>query len=53
MKFHDNEATHFFLDEIPEVDSNHHFLAVISFDFALNKEGNYYLQSVFKIMQIH
>ena len=31
-----------------KVDSKHTFLAIISFDFAVNKGGNYYLQVFLK-----
>ena len=48
IKFHGNEVTHFQDKEIPQVDSNHTCLAVISLDYALNKDGNYYPQVFLK-----
>ena len=38
------KVTDFCDKEIPNLDSNHTCLAIISFDSALNKDGNYYLQ---------
>ena len=38
-----DEATNFHDKEIPKVNSNHTYLAVISLDSALNKDGSYYL----------
>ena len=44
-----NEVTDFFGKEIPDVDSNHTCLAVISLDSALKKKKeNYYLQVFLK-----
>ena len=37
-----NEVTDFYNKKIPEVDSNHTCLAVISLDTALKKDENYY-----------
>ena len=48
MKSYGNKVTDFYDKEIPKVDSNHTFLAVISFYSALNKDGNYYPQVVLK-----
>ena len=42
IKSHGNEVADFYEKEIPKVDSNHTSLAVISLDFALNKDGKYY-----------
>ena len=35
------KVTDFYDKEIPKVDSNHTYLAVVSLDSALNKDGNY------------
>ena len=43
IKFCGDETTDFHDKEIPKVNSNLPFLAVISLDSALNKDGNYYL----------
>ena len=48
IKFYGDEATGFHDKGIPEVDSNLTCLAEISLDSALNKDGNYYPQVVFK-----
>ena len=40
MKFDSNEITDFYNKEIPQVDSNHTCLAVISLDSALKKDYN-------------
>ena len=42
------EVTDFYSNEIPKVDSNHTCLAAISFDSALKKDDNYYLQAFLK-----
>ena len=42
IKSHGDDVTVFYDKEILKVDSNHTFLAVISLDSALNKNGNYY-----------
>ena len=44
MKSHGDEFTDFYDKQIPKADSNHTFLAVISLDYALKKDNNYYLQ---------
>ena len=41
IKSHGKNVTHFHDKEILKVDSNHTFLAVISFDSALKKYENY------------
>ena len=38
----------FYNKNVPKVDSNHTFLAVISLDSALQKDENYYLQVFLK-----
>ena len=43
-----DEVTDFYDKEIPDVDSNHTCLVVISLDSALNKDGNYYPQVLIK-----
>ena len=43
-KSHGDEVTDFYDKVIPKVDSNHTCLAVISLDFALKKDENYYPQ---------
>ena len=47
-KFHDDEATDFYVKKIPKVDSNHPCLAVFSLEFSLNKDDNYYPQVFLK-----
>ena len=47
VKSHGDEVTGFYDKKFPKVDSNHTSLAVISLDFALKKDDNYYPQ-VFK-----
>ena len=44
IKSHGDEFTDFYDKQIPKADSNHTFLAVISLDYALKKDNNYYLQ---------
>ena len=44
IKSHGHEVTDFYYKEIPKMDSNHTSSAVISLDYALIKDGNYYLQ---------
>ena len=44
IESHGNEVTDFSYKEIPKMDSNHTCLAIIRLGYALNKEGNYYLQ---------
>ena len=44
IKSHGDEVTDFYDNEIPELDSNHTCLAVISVDSALNKDRNFYSQ---------
>ena len=39
-----DEFTDFYDKQIPKADSNHTCLAVISLDYALTKDNNYYLQ---------
>ena len=48
IKSHGDEVRDFYDKEIPEVDSNHTCLAVISSDSALKKSGNYYPQVFLK-----
>ena len=48
IKSHGNEVTDFYDKEIPKVDSNHTFLAVISLDSGLNKDETYYHQVFLK-----
>ena len=48
IKSHGNEVTDFFDKKTPKVNSNHTCLAVISLDFALKKNENYYLQVFLK-----
>ena len=48
IKSHGDEFTDFYDKEIPNVDSNHTCLAVISLDSALKKDENYYLQVFLK-----
>ena len=44
IKSHDDEVTDFYDIKIPKVDSNHTSLPVISLDFAVKKDDNYYPQ---------
>ena len=48
IKSHGDEVTEFFDKKIPEVDSNHTCVAVISLDSALKKDENYYPQVFLK-----
>ena len=48
IKSHSNEFTDFYDAKLPNVDSNHTCLAVISLDSALKKDDNYYLQVFLK-----
>ena len=48
IKSHGDEDTDFYDKEIPTVDSNHTYLAVVSLDSALKKDENYYLQVFLK-----
>ena len=45
IKSHGDKVTDFYDKEIPKVDPIHTCLAVSSFDSALKKDGNYYLQA--------
>ena len=40
IKSYGDEVTHFYNEEIPNVESNYTCLAVISLDSALKKDGN-------------
>ena len=44
IKSHGNKVTGFYDKNIPKIDSNHTFLAVLSLDSALKKYDSYYLQ---------
>ena len=44
IKSHGDEVKDFCYKKIPKGDSNRTYLAVISLDFALNKDGSYYPQ---------
>ena len=48
IKFYCDETTDFHDKEMPKMDSNHTFLAVISLDSALKKYENLYLQVFLK-----
>ena len=48
IKSHRDEVTDVYDKRILNVDSNHTFLAVISLDSSLKKNGNYYPQVLFK-----
>ena len=48
IKSHGNEVTDFYDKKIPKLDSNHTCLAVISLNFALKKNDNFYLQVFLK-----
>ena len=48
IKYHGDEVTDFYDKKIPKVDSSYTCLAVISWDSALKKDGNYYLQVFLK-----
>ena len=42
IKFHGDKVTDFYKKEIPKVNSNHIFLAVISWEFTLKKDENHF-----------
>ena len=44
IKSYSDETTYFYNEEIPNINSNHTCLAVVSLDSALDKDGNYYPQ---------
>ena len=48
IKNHGDEVTYFHAKKIPELDSNHTCLAVITLDSAFSIDGNYYLQVFLK-----
>ena len=48
IKSHGDKVTDFYDKEIPEVDSNHTCLVVISLDSVLKKDENYYSQVFLK-----
>ena len=48
IKSHVDEVTNFYDKKIHKAESNHTCLAVISLDFALSKDGTYYLQVFLK-----
>ena len=48
IKSHSDKVTDFYDREIPKVGSNHTCLAIISSDFALKKDDNYYPQVFLK-----
>ena len=48
IKSYSDKVAYFNNKEIPKVDSNHTFLAVISLDSALKKNENYYPQMFLK-----
>ena len=49
IKSDGNKVTDLYAKEIPKLDSNHTFLAVISLDSALKKDDNYYPQLFLKV----
>ena len=49
IKSHSDEVTDFYDKEIPNVDSNHTYLAVITLDSALKKDDNYCPQVFLKV----
>ena len=48
-----DEVTYFYDKGIPKVDFNHTCLAVMRLDFVLKKYESYYLQFLFKRVQIY
>ena len=48
IKSNGYEVTDFYDEKIPKLDSNHNCLAIISLDFALKKDDNYYPQAFLK-----
>ena len=48
IKYHGDEVTDSYDKKIPKLDSNHTCLAVISLDYALKKDDNYYPQMFLK-----
>ena len=49
IKSHGDEVTDFYDEEVPKVDFNHTFLAVISLDSALKKDDYYYPHVFLKV----
>ena len=49
IKSHGDEVTDFYDKEVAKVDSNHTCLAVISLDYVLKKEENYYPELFLKV----
>ena len=49
IKSYGKGVTEFYAKKVPKVDSNNTCLAVISLDFALKKDDNYYLQVFLKV----
>ena len=47
-KSYGDEATGFYDKEVPKVDSNHTYLAIISLDSIFKKDENYYSQVFLK-----
>ena len=48
IKVHGNEVADFYNEKIPKLDSNHTCLAVITFNYDLNKGSSYYLKVFLK-----
>ena len=48
IKYHGDEVTDSYDKKIPKLDFNHTCLAVISLDYALKKDDNYYPQMFLK-----
>ena len=48
IKWYGNEVTNICDKEIPKVDSNHNYLAVINLDSTLKKDENFYSQVCLK-----
>ena len=53
LKSYRDKVTQFYDKEINKVDSYHTCFASISLDSALNKDGNYCPQGIFRRVQIH
>ena len=51
IKSYSDQVTEFYDKEIPKIDFNHTFLAVIILDSALKKDDNFILPSVFKSLR--
>ena len=49
IKPHGGEVTHFYDKKFSKLDSNHTYLALISLDSTLKKDGNYYPEMFLRV----